>query len=801
MSHKMRGRVHVPALAALLFCVLVLAGCGSPDARRASHLARGERYLAEGNLQKAQLEFRNAIQIAPQRADARVLSGEVTERLGDIRGAAAWYQSAIDVDGQSVSARVHLGRVYVLGSSPNRALEIIEPAIHQHPDDPKLLVVRAGARAELNDEVGALADANRAAELAPRDEDVVALLAALYRNEGNAARAIDLLQGALHAHPGSRDLRRVLANLYTQDGKYDLAAGEISKLIALDPKDLASREQLAELYERANQSDKAERVLKEAIAAVPQRDEPKLAYVRFLSSRGSEQDAARALADFVARNPSDYGLQLAQGDFLLQHDRQEAAVAVFRRVVDRAGELPQGLVARNRLAAILVTQRRFDAASQLIGHVLAGSPRDSDALILRAGIALEQGQAATAITDLRTVVRDQPRSVPVLRMLAAAYLSDGQQALAEEALRSAMDIDPRDAVVRTALAQLLAKTYRIDAAIALLNDSAHTLQGNVLIGAALVQAYLAKPDLEAAAKAASDLMRAAPKSWNGPYEAGLVAEARKRDQDAEADFERALSLDPEGIDALRAVSRVDSAAGRADRAIARVQSLVSTEPVNAAACDLLGELRFANHDAAGAVRELTRCVGLAPTWWLPYHDLGVAQLASGDSAGAARTYEQGVASTRMELALVIDAASLEEQQGRVDDAIRQYEEFHQEFPGRSIATNNLAMLLVTYKNDHSSIERARDLTSRFMTSTNPDLLDTAGWVRVKSGDAAGALMILQEAARLAPQSRVIRYHLGMAELALGQRDLARASLEASLAGSARFEGSDDARAALARLGS
>ena len=792
--------MQTPVLAALLFCALALAGCGSPEARRASHLARGQRYLAEGNLQKAQVEFRNAIQIAPARADARVLSGEVAERLGDVRGAAMWYQSAIDVDGHSLSARAHLGRLLVLGSAPRRALAAIEPAIRQHPDNPDLLVVRAMARAELKDEVGALADGKRAEALDPGNEDAVALLAALYRNAGNVEGAIELLQRTLRVRSGSRDLRRVLAKLYTEEGKYALAAGEIEKLIALDPKDLASRNQLAELYERANRFDEAERVLVQAIAAMPKRAEPKLAYVQFLASRRSEAEAARALADFVARNPDDYGLQLAQGDFLLVHGRQDAAVAVFQGVADRAGEGPEGIVARTRLAAILITQRRFDEASQLIARVLSGTPRDSDALTLRARVALERGNVPAAVTDLRAVLRDQPRSVPVLRMLAGAYVSDGQEPLAEETLRTAMDIDPRDAV-RVSLAQLLAKTYRLDAAIALLTDSARALPGNELIGAALVQAYLAKPDLEAAAKAADDQVRAAPKSWVGPYQAGLVAEARKRNQEAEADYERALSLAPEAIDALRAISRIDVAAGRADRAVARVQTLASTGPTNAAVCALLGELRLAAHDAAGAVRELTRCVGLAPNWWLPYHDLGAAQLASGDPAGAGRTYERGVASTRMETPLVVDAASLDEQQGRVDEAIRLYEAFHMEFPGIVIGVNNLAMLLVTYKKDRSSIESARDLTSRFMSSTNPDLLDTAGWVRLKSGDPAQALPPLEEAAHLAPQSRVIQYHLGMAELALGQRAQARASLESALAGSARFEGSQEAHAALARLGS
>jgi len=70
---------------------------------------------------------------------------------------------------------------------------------------------------------------------------------------------------------------------------------------------------------------------------------------------------------------------------------------------------------------------------------------------------------------------------------------------------------------------------------------------------------------------------------------------------------------------------------------------------------------------------------------------------------------------------------------------------------------------------------------------------------LKSGDLAHALPALQRAAQAAPHSSVIRFHLGMAQLQAGQRDEARSSLEAALAGSQRFEGWAEARSALASL--
>ena len=103
---------------ALLGVAGSLAGCGGTDARRVSHITRGQGYLAEGNLEKARIEFANALQISPNNAEARYLMGQVAERLGDLRTAAAMYQGVIEIDPADIEARVSLARLYVFSRTP-----------------------------------------------------------------------------------------------------------------------------------------------------------------------------------------------------------------------------------------------------------------------------------------------------------------------------------------------------------------------------------------------------------------------------------------------------------------------------------------------------------------------------------------------------------------------------------------------------------------------------------------------------------------------------------------------------------
>src|SRR3984885_15333882 len=143
---------------ALLIVTVAAAGCGGAESRKAKHLEKGQYFLAAGNFEKARVEFRNALQIAPEDSEARYENGVVAEKMGNLREAGQFYQAAIDSNPENFVARSSLGRIYVLAGSPDRALETIKPGLEKHPDDAALLTVRAAAEIQLKNADGALKD-------------------------------------------------------------------------------------------------------------------------------------------------------------------------------------------------------------------------------------------------------------------------------------------------------------------------------------------------------------------------------------------------------------------------------------------------------------------------------------------------------------------------------------------------------------------------------------------------------------------------------------------------------------------
>ena len=79
------------------------------------------------------------------------------------------------------------------------------------------------------------------------------------------------------------------------------------------------------------------------------------------------------------------------------------------------------------------------------------------------------------------------------------------------------------------------------------------------------------------------------------------------------------------------------------------------------------------------------------------------------------------------------------------------------------------------------------------------MLNTRGWVKFKRGEFQESVQLLQQAVEKAPASAMMRYHLGMAQLRVGNRDAARQNLEAAVQAGQAFHGIQEAQAALEQI--
>jgi tetratricopeptide (TPR) repeat protein len=795
----MKRAPHFIGIAIAVGSALLLSACGSAASRKASYVAHGERFLAQLNYDKARVEFSNAAQIDPKDAQVRYLLGQVAEKSGDIRTAVGQYQTAVAYDPKLSPARAALARLFIYAGLSDRALELIAPGLVSDPKSPPLLTARGAARQRLGDSAGALQDAQEAVQLAPGDSYAVALLASLYRTRSEYDQAIAVVLAARRQVPNDADLAVILADLYLQSKRPHEAESTLRALIALQPKVVDHRFRLARYYLSQKDKDQAERTLRDAAAVSPDDINAKIQLLQFLSAQRGREQALAQVDQLLQQEPSNDTLRLALGQFLVQINAIDKAEALFRSVIAHAGTKPSGLAARDQLAALRLGQSDIKGATDLIAEVIRENPRDNDALILRSDISMTSGNTSDAITDLRSVLRDQPTAIGIMRQLARAYLQNGEAGQADQILRSALQIAPKDPDCRLQLAQLLLGEQKNDQAAPMLEQLARDVPSNIAVEEALFRVQAAQKQWPAAQATAQGIQTARPDLALGYYLSGVIAEQNDKVTEAAASYQKALKVDPNSAEPLTALVHLYVTHKQSDQALQFIQSTISSSPHNALARLINAELlvsRGSMDDAIGAYHE---AIDTAPKWPMPYRSLAIAQSKAKHDDDAVRTLQQGIAKVGNDSSLIIDLSALYERQNRPEDAIALYEGVIAQNPNAVFATNNLAMLLVKYRKDPGSLARAQKLADQLATSSVVDIIDTRGWVKFMRGDYHGAEALLQQAADEAPDAPEVRYHLAMAQLRSGESQIAQQNLEAALRASRPFEGINDARATLAQL--
>jgi tetratricopeptide (TPR) repeat protein len=362
-----------------------------------------------------------------------------------------------------------------------------------------------------------------------------------------------------------------------------------------------------------------------------------------------------------------------------------------------------------------------------------------------------------------------------------------------------VDTAPDDVEARRDLAELLLQIGRADQAATyakqLVVDQPDLYSNKEL----LLRTSLAAKDLPSAQAASDAIVEADPKDARGHFYVGKVAEAEGRLEDALRAYQRSLEIRPDAAEPLQGVVRVLLQLKRPKDALVAAEQSISREAQVPLALNLKGEVLLVGQRLDEAQAAFGEAAARRATWWIPYRNLALVELARKDDAAAAAALRDGLAKGAEAEPLRLHLAEVLDTHGHVDEAIVEYEAVIKANPNALSAVNNLAMLLVNAKSDVASLKRAGELVAPLMNSSEPLYLDTYGWVKLRQRDARAALPALERAHSLAPDNPEILYHLAKAQIASNQLTAARVNLDKALRAGVKFPGISDAEAALATL--
>ncbi len=543
-------------------------GCGS--ATEAEHIASAKAMLAKSDLKAATIELKNVLDANPSSTEGRYLMGKV-----------------LLASGNPVAAEVELRKAKELAADVNRWAPSLGQAMLQQFQFQKLV-----------DELGGLQLTDAAAR-----SDLDAAVAAALAGLGQRDRANALVESVLARTPGHVPAQLLKARLLARPGGLDEAIALVDKVLEVDGGNIEGWQLLGDLqlYGR-NDAVKAGQAYTKALGLKGDSVAANASMV-LVHLIGNDLAAARkqltAMAAAVPNHPQTRFME-AKVLFL------EGNVTRSREIVQQLlRTMPNHIPVLELAGAIELKLNALQQAEAYLNKALSKSPDLPAVRRLLADVMLRSGKPGRALEVLAPNL-DSGRVDPLsLSQAAEAQMQTGNFKQAEEFFRRAAKSVPDDPKYRTAIALTQLAKGQSEAAFVELRAIAGSTS-DTLADLTLINVLMGRQQYDAALKAIDSLQRKQP---DKPLAASLRGRAQLARRDlagARTSFEQALEKDPVFFPAITNLAIIDQAEGKPEKAAARYEAVLKSDPRNTQAMMALAQIKSrggAEKEAVGQLLE------------------------------------------------------------------------------------------------------------------------------------------------------------------------------------------------------
>jgi len=792
----MKSVFSISKVVLLSFFVMVVASCGGKEERKADYLEKGKAYLADNNLKKARIEFKNVLQIDPKYAEAYFYMGQLEEKNKELRRAVGFYKKAIELDPKYIQPKIELSRIFILVGTKeyiDQAKELLNEALLLDKNNLEVKLVNATIEYKTGNKANAI---KKMEKIVFKDFSLkkgVSLLAAIYDQNGAKDKAIDLLEKGAAANKDDISLKLSLAKVYASADKLVKAEKELLDIIKLDSEDIGYRVVLSKFYTATKENNKAEKVLRDAIAIDDEDVKRHLLLVEFLSKNKGIREAEKELLSIIKNNSDVYEYKFSLSELYLKEGNSDKVKEVLNSIIDEKTHEVEGFKARTRLAKVFFSEKNIPQANKLLEAVLTEYPNDTDALFVSSKISIINKNAQEAINGLRTVLKNQPTNVEASKLLSAAHQMLNEDDLAEDVLKNSIGSAPLDYKSHLNYATYLASKRK-------LTDASDVLEKALLYFEDEYELLDLKIKIAAARKNEAEIVKvlSAMKSTNPnrhePYvKQGQYYLVKNKYSEAISEFEQALTRTNDKFEILGLIVKAYLVQELPEKAIKRINERLQKHKNDSISYHLLGKVYATQKNYDKASDSFRSAISNNKSWIAPYKALASIYEIKGNIKKAENVYSEAIENVDNSLSARMQLASLYEKNKQYKKAMQQYETILSEAPENNAVKNNLAALLIDHDASDNSIQKAKELTKGFETIQHPALRDTLAWVYVKSGENDKAREILEQVVEKSPDVAVFKYHLGVALNNLGEKLRAKTLLTDSVNSDQKFSGKDQAR--------
>lgn len=655
MRNECRGFRHYRTFLCLLLAALIgLSGCTNSEKAKAAHVKRGEAYLKDSKFQEASLEFRNAIQIDGNLAAAHWGLAQAYEGMQRFPEMIAELQKTLELDKNNLDARIKLGNYYLAASNGRPELvaeaeRLARETLDRDANNIEGHILMGGVLFARKDKDKAFAELNQAIQLNPNRVESYLSLARFHivNNERDKAeeqfkKAIAINPNSSLAHaeygkflvqtnrmgeaeaellkavqvgPDDRNARFVLASFYVLSKQFDKAENAYKALAALDADKPESQVVLADFYSMVNRVDDSIKIYQDVLAKSPDFVQGRYRLAEILLIRGDSQGAAAQIDEILKKDKHDRQALVLRARLQMQKQQPDALKAAVEDLKDVLQQEPNSRAGLYFMAQAHLSLGLLDQARAFAADLERNYPDYLPAKLLQVQVNLASGDpkaVVTLATDLLNRLSkappDRDQSPQLLSEISEkAFLARGTAQLqlknlsgARQDFEAARQIRPNDPSVYNNLALVSAAESKPQDAAAEFENALKVDATNFVALGGLITQYAQNHELDKAHSRIDQVLSAYPNVAWLYFLKGQIYGYENNAQAAEAQFRRALEIDPNYLPAYSSLAGIFINTKQEDRAIAEYRKILAVRPDNAAVYTLIGMLEYQrqNYDAA-----------------------------------------------------------------------------------------------------------------------------------------------------------------------------------------------------------
>jgi tetratricopeptide (TPR) repeat protein len=311
----------------------------APDlAAPRQHLAR--LFLQQGRNEDAVTELRTAARLGPLERDLALWLADVDLSLGNTAQAEALLRSVVERY-QSVRALLELARLYGRTGMNQRAAEIVQRALEIAPNSEEVLAAWARVSLAVETPVVAIRTLESLIRMHPTAEEYNYLLGVARLQIGEMAGSVEALRRSLELEPDRPLALIALCTTLNSQKRFDEGREVARRAVRLDPENAEALAVLAEAEEGLAEIGPAEEHANQALARAPEqaRALAVIGRIRMTQARYEEARDAflRAAASLPGSAKTHYQLSQAYAR-LGDRENSRKHVEIYRRLKDEYDE-------------------------------------------------------------------------------------------------------------------------------------------------------------------------------------------------------------------------------------------------------------------------------------------------------------------------------------------------------------------------------------------------------------------------------------------------------------------------------